>query len=71
MPGKSQLVNDRLEPNPEFGHGSGDTQLGELRRHQGLRLGEFTEGVRVNADAHGVHSAAPRRGLDEPKHNAD
>jgi len=58
-------------PPPEFRHQGGDSLLGELLRQQGLRLGEFTEAVRVNADARGVHSAAPRRGRKERHHGAD
>jgi len=58
-------------PPQEFRHQGGDSLLGELLRQQGLRLGEFTEGVRVNADARGVHSAAPRRGRKERHHGAD
>ena len=39
--------------------------LGELFRHQGLRLGRFHGGVRINADAQGRHSKAKRRGVSE------
>lgn len=46
-------------------HCGGDALLGELLRQQGLRLVNFEEGVRINADERGRHSGALRRGVDE------
>ena len=39
--------------------------FGELMRHQGLKMGDFTEGVWINSKAKGAHSTARRRGFWE------
>jgi hypothetical protein len=44
-------------PSLELRHCGGDTMLGELFRHQNLQMGNFSEGVRINADK--------RRGVSE------
>lgn len=49
-------------PIPELKHCGGDSMLGELLRHQGLRLENFDKGVRINADDRGRHSKARPRG---------
>ena len=49
-------------PTLELKHCGGDSMLGELMRHQGLRLDDFDEGVRINADDRGRHSKATPRG---------
>jgi len=49
-------------PTAELKHCGGDSMLGELIRHQGLRLANFDQGVRINADARGRHSKATPRG---------
>lgn len=46
-------------------HCGGDSLLGELCRHQGYKLQNFEDGVRINADDEGRHSKAPRRGYTE------
>lgn len=45
-------------------HNGGDSILGELCRQQGLRLGQFKEGVAINWD--GGESRAERRGISSP-----
>ena len=42
-------------------HG-GDSMLGELLRHTGGTMVDFSAGVCINANARGEHSSAPRRG---------
>lgn len=49
-------------PWPELRHNGGDSMLGEMCRHVGARICKFDDGVRINADAEGNHSKAPRRG---------
>ena len=39
--------------------------LGEMCFQQGLRLNHFRDGVKINADASGRESKAPRRGFDQ------
>jgi len=63
---RSEILHRYDWPTPELRHKGGDSLFGELARHQRLRLGEFSEGVRINADQRGVHSEAPRRGHTEP-----
>jgi len=50
-------------PTRDLRHKGGDMMLGELCRQQGLRVGKYDRGVRINADAEGRHSKAARRGL--------
>lgn len=52
-------------PIKEIRHNGGDSMLGELFRHQGLRMGRFYGGVRINADEKGRHSKSKRRGHSE------
>jgi hypothetical protein len=58
-------------PWPELRHRGGDVMLGELCRQQDLRMKVLPPGsalkgpVRINADAHGNESKAPKRGFDE------
>lgn len=52
-------------PWEELDHRGGDAMLGEMCYQQGLRLKHFRDGVKINADANGKESAAPRRGFDQ------
>lgn len=61
-------------PLAEIRHNGGDSLLGELMRHQGLRMSRFIsgdgskhDGVRINADGQGRHSRARRRGHSEKR----
>jgi hypothetical protein len=49
-------------PTVELKHCGGDSMLGELLRHQGLKLENFDLGVKINADDRGRHSKARPRG---------
>jgi len=60
---KALLNNDW--PLPEIRHNGGDSLLGEMLRHLGLKMGRFYGGVHINADASGRHSKAARRGYTE------
>jgi hypothetical protein len=62
---RSEVLASHDWPSVELRHRGGDLLLGELLRHRGLRMGEFEEGVRINADEGGRHSKARRRGFDE------
>ena len=53
-------------PIKELRHNGGDSMLGELCRHQGLRLRQHDDCVRINAGARGEHSKSVRRGRTEP-----
>ncbi len=53
-------------PFPELHHNGGDVILGELARQQLWSWKKFNEGVAINANEHGVESAAPRRGITTP-----
>lgn len=48
----------------ELNHNGGDALLGELCHQQHLRLHNFRDGVKINADEHGRESKAERRGTD-------
>lgn len=52
-------------PIKELRHNGGDSMLGELIRHQGLRMAEFNEGICPNASDDGVSTMAERRGYSE------
>lgn len=54
-------------PGPELRHAGGDIVLGVLLQQQGLEPGQFRVGVAINADPHMRESAAPRRGITEPR----
>lgn len=51
-------------PWPELHHNGGDSMFGELCRQQGYSIFKFNDGVAINADEHGVESAAKRRGME-------
>lgn len=59
---RSSLLRKWDWPTPELYHCGGDSMLGELLRHQRLRLENFDRGVRINADDRGRHSKARPRG---------
>lgn len=52
-------------PLAEIRHNGGDSMLGELCRHQKLRMGVFYGGTHINADGRGRHSKSRRRGHSE------
>lgn len=59
-------------PIPELRHNGGDSMLGELLRHQGIKMGRFVgrstkNGIRINADNAGSFSKAKRRGYTESR----
>lgn len=58
----SKLIQKYDWPQRELRHKGGDMLLGELARHKNFKTNSFDNGVRINADAAGTHSAAPRRG---------
>lgn len=62
---RRQVIRRFDWPPPELRHKGGDMLLGELCRQQGLRVGFFDRGVRINADAQGRHSKAERRGASQ------
>ena len=62
---RSSVLFDHDWPTRELRHRGGDALLGELCRHQALRMVNFEDGVRINADKNGRHSKSPRRGEDE------
>jgi len=59
---RSRILHEFDWPFKAIRHKGGDMILGELFRQQGLRMGQFCRGVRINADAEGGHSKAARRG---------
>lgn len=63
---KTKVLADYGWPHPQLRHRGGDVLLGELIRHQGLKLINFKSGVAINADELGKESASKRRGYDEP-----
>lgn len=63
---RSDVLRKYDWPCLELKHCGGDSMLGELLRHRGLTIGEFDEGVRINANEKGQHSKAGRRGFEEP-----
>ena len=50
-------------PVPELRHNGGDSMLGELLYRQGLRVGEFSKHLHINAGPSGRRSSSPRRGV--------
>ena len=58
-------------PWADLDHCGGDAMLGELVRQQGLRLRQFREGVKINADESGRESKAARRGFTQNLLGAD
>jgi hypothetical protein len=54
-------------PWPELTHNGGDTMLGECAYQQNWRVGNFRDGVVINANLQGKEAAAPRRGFSEKK----
>jgi len=63
---KTSVINKYKWPHPMLKHCGGDVLLGELIRHQGLKLSSYKAGVAVNADDNGKESASDRRGYNEP-----
>lgn len=63
---KSSLIKKYDWPHESLNHRGGDVLLGELIKHEGLKLVKFNKGVRINADENGKESASKRRGYDEP-----
>lgn len=59
---RTELLRRWDWPTVELKHCGGDSMLGELLRHQSLRLENFDKGVRINADDRGRHSKARPRG---------
>lgn len=59
-------LHDLNWPIPELRHNGGDSMLGEALRHQGLSIGYYDRGLRINADERGRNSRAKRRGISEP-----
>lgn len=53
-------------PWPELEHRGGDVMLSLALRQQGFKLKNFTDGLAINADAHGRHGKSKRRGVDQP-----
>jgi hypothetical protein len=62
---KTHILLKHDWPLAEIRHNGGDSMLGELCRHQGLRMGRFYGSVHINADKQGRHSKAKRRGHSE------
>lgn len=52
-------------PWPELDHRGGDVMMGELCYQRGLRLNQFREGLKINANIKGVENKSPRRGFDQ------
>lgn len=52
-------------PPANFKHNGGDVMLGEMCRQHGYKLGRFTRGLAINADASGDCSSAKRRGSSQ------
>lgn len=52
-------------PWKDLDHNGGDALLGELCRQQHLRLNNFRDGVKINADINGRESKAKRRGTSQ------
>jgi len=58
-------------PPDNFEHNGGDVLLGELCRQHNYRLGKFTTGLAINADASEKCSSAKRRGFSQPPIGVD
>lgn len=63
---RTKVLMDYGWPHCDLKHRGGDVLLGELIKHQSLKLINFKSGVAINADALGKESASKRRGYDEP-----
>lgn len=63
---RTEVLYQHDWPSPELLHRGGDVMLGALCYQQGYRIGNFREGVRINADKSGRESASARRGYDGP-----
>jgi hypothetical protein len=63
---RTKVLMDYGWPHCDLKHRGGDVLLGELIKHQNLKLINFKSGVAINADALGKESASKRRGYDEP-----
>lgn len=64
---RTDLIRSVNYPWPELTHNGGDTMLGECAYQQNWRVGNFRDGVVINADLKGKEAAAPRRGVSERK----
>lgn len=62
---KRELIRECNWPIPELKHCGGDSMFGEVLRHKRKVIKHYDYGVRINADEHGRHSAAKRRGYTE------
>lgn len=62
---RTRMLQDLRWPIPALYHCGGDSMLGEVMRNRGYKMKKHDYGVRINADEHGVHSAAKRRGKTE------
>ena len=60
---KMDLLRELEWPQTDLYHNGGDRLLGTLMTQAGYRLSDYRRGVAINADAQGVESAAPRRGI--------
>lgn len=61
----TRLIQQYDWPPPDMLHSGGDVALGMVALQQGWRLGKFTEGLAINADATGRCSSAARRGIQK------
>lgn len=62
---KSKILSKYDWPHPLLKHRGGDVLLGDLIKHESLKLVKFNDGVAINADENGKESASKRRGFDE------
>lgn len=62
---KSSVISKYDWPHPMLKHRGGDVLLGELIKHESLKLVKFNKGIAINADDNGKESASKRRGYDE------
>lgn len=62
---RTELLYKYDWPPENFEHNGGDVMLGELLRQHGYSMGQWTEGVSINADHSGGISTAKRRGITQ------
>jgi len=63
---RTEVLREWDYPWEYLDHRGGDCMFGELMYQQGLRLNQFRDGVKINADDQGRESKAQRRGFDQP-----
>ena len=63
---RTDIIKKYNWPHPMLRHRGGDVLLGDLMKHQSLRLKKFNNQIAINADEKGKESASKRRGHDEP-----